>query len=411
MSSRKHFLLVAVGSAGDVFPMVSIGASLGLRGHQVTVVGPPVNREFAIRNGIDDYVPISSDNQYASSLKDKYLLETRYHGLFLLRYAVAWNTTIYTEIRLRACPELRILSVDRPNVWGDLLAHTQLKIPLLRVSIDLPITGEDRSNVMTLPAGRPQQRLMASWFHAWNENMQQLGVHTGTNQPMRLFRRVRPSVPTIGLWPDSITGGWGKRAGVQSFGFVPPSNIGVDKCGTYIPQPDRKVVVFVAGTEGTTKDWLGKFIKVSIQVCKCLGCDGVVVGGEVEDITDEFPPFFTWEKFRPLSTLLPYSSVIVHHGGIGTAAAALKYGVPQLVIPRVFAQPYNAERLQRMGLCVVMPPKSYTVSNATEQIRAMLANVDIPSQIRKVYDDSKLEVDMPTLCEFLEKWELKSKRS
>ncbi len=41
----------------------------------------------------------------------------------------------------------------------------------------------------------------------------------------------------------------------------------------------------------------------------------------------------------------------------------------------------------------------------------MLANVDIPSQIRKVYDDSKLEVDMPTLCEFLEKWELKSKRS
>jgi len=48
----------------------------------------------------------------------------------------------------------------------------------------------------------------------------------------------------------------------------------------------------------------------------------------------------------PLASLLPYSSCIVYHGGIGTCAEALKGGVSHLVMPMAFDQFDNANRLK-----------------------------------------------------------------
>ena len=175
---KKHYLLITLGSIGDILPMVSVGSSLGLRGHRVTLVGPPANCELAKQNGINDYIPISTNDQYAASLKDKFLIETRYNGLFFLRHAVAWNTAIYTAAQRYESAELRMLAVDRPNLWGDLVAHAHLRIPLIRVSIDLPITGAVGTERTALPAGSVQVKLMARWLHSWSESMRQRGVST-----------------------------------------------------------------------------------------------------------------------------------------------------------------------------------------------------------------------------------------
>jgi rhamnosyltransferase subunit B len=50
-----------------------------------------------------------------------------------------------------------------------------------------------------------------------------------------------------------------------------------------------------------------------------------------------------------MSTLLPRSAALVHHGGIGTAAQALAAGIPQLVVPFAYDQFDNAERLRHLG--------------------------------------------------------------
>ncbi|MGB8454939.1 MAG: glycosyltransferase [Anaerocolumna sp.] len=51
----------------------------------------------------------------------------------------------------------------------------------------------------------------------------------------------------------------------------------------------------------------------------------------------------------PHSLLFPKAMGIVHHGGIGTVAAALCSGVPQLIIPFSADQPFWANRLYKMG--------------------------------------------------------------
>jgi UDP:flavonoid glycosyltransferase YjiC (YdhE family) len=42
--------------------------------------------------------------------------------------------------------------------------------------------------------------------------------------------------------------------------------------------------------------------------------------------------------------------VLVHHGGIGTAAEAVRAQVPQVIVPIGYDQPDNGRRLQTLGL-------------------------------------------------------------
>jgi hypothetical protein len=51
--------------------------------------------------------------------------------------------------------------------------------------------------------------------------------------------------------------------------------------------------------------------------------------------------------------LLSRCAAVLHHGGSGSAAAALAAGVPQVVVPLQFDQPFWAARLEQLG---VAPP-------------------------------------------------------
>jgi sterol 3beta-glucosyltransferase len=54
-------------------------------------------------------------------------------------------------------------------------------------------------------------------------------------------------------------------------------------------------------------------------------------------------------KSAPHTLLFPLAKGIVHHGGVGTMAAALKSRKPQLIIPFSVDQPFWANRLYKMG--------------------------------------------------------------
>ena len=56
----------------------------------------------------------------------------------------------------------------------------------------------------------------------------------------------------------------------------------------------------------------------------------------------------------PHDALFPRCAVIVHHGGAGTTAAAVRAGVPQVVVPHAADQPYWGRRMADLG--VAAPP-------------------------------------------------------
>src|SRR5262249_14925638 len=57
--------------------------------------------------------------------------------------------------------------------------------------------------------------------------------------------------------------------------------------------------------------------------------------------------------YAPHSELLPRAAAVVHQGGVGTTAQAMRAGRPMLVVPFSHDQPDNAERLRRKGVARV----------------------------------------------------------
>lgn len=47
--------------------------------------------------------------------------------------------------------------------------------------------------------------------------------------------------------------------------------------------------------------------------------------------------------------LAPYCAAFVHHGGAGTTHAALRAGLPSVVLPFIFEQQLWAKQLRRVG--------------------------------------------------------------
>ncbi len=73
---------------------------------------------------------------------------------------------------------------------------------------------------------------------------------------------------------------------------------------------------------------------------------------------------------EPHELLFPRVRTVVHHGGAGTTAQALRSGIPQVVVPFVLDQPFFARRCHEIG--VAGPPVPAQRATA-EALRASLA--------------------------------------
>ena len=75
----------------------------------------------------------------------------------------------------------------------------------------------------------------------------------------------------------------------------------------------------------------------------------------------------------PHALLFPRTAVVVHHGGSGTTAQALRAGVPQVLLPLILDQFHHAHRLQIAGISPQpVPMEKITASELAEAIQAAL---------------------------------------
>jgi vancomycin aglycone glucosyltransferase len=76
----------------------------------------------------------------------------------------------------------------------------------------------------------------------------------------------------------------------------------------------------------------------------------------------------------PHAKLFPLVAAVVHHGGAGTTAAALRAGVPQVVVPHMADQYHHAYRLATLSLAPPgIPIRRLTAQNLAHAVEATLA--------------------------------------
>jgi UDP:flavonoid glycosyltransferase YjiC (YdhE family) len=76
----------------------------------------------------------------------------------------------------------------------------------------------------------------------------------------------------------------------------------------------------------------------------------------------------------PHAKLFPRVAAVVHHGGAGTTAAALRAGACQVIVPHFFDQYYYAHRLRELGIAPAgIPVRRLTARRLQRAIDAALA--------------------------------------
>lgn len=165
----------------------------------------------------------------------------------------------------------------------------------------------------------------------------------------------------------------------ETFGLLPEETIPaatIDLCppSLHHPRPDENVLSLrhtPFGGGGTPAPWLWS-PHARPRVCISLGTtptderdhslravaeelsdlDGevVVTGVDRTAGTPVLPGHMRTAPWLPHDQVLPTCDVIVHHGGSAVAMNALRFGLPQLLMPRTSEQKQNAHRLVQCGL-------------------------------------------------------------
>jgi UDP:flavonoid glycosyltransferase YjiC (YdhE family) len=106
--------------------------------------------------------------------------------------------------------------------------------------------------------------------------------------------------------------------------------------------------------------------------------------------------------YAPFSKIFPRAAAIIHQGGVGTTAQALKAGRPMLVMPYSHDQPDNARRVRHLGVAKVIQRKEYHAETAATKIKDLLNDNTYAQRAVEVARVIAQEDGVATACDALE---------
>jgi rhamnosyltransferase subunit B len=354
-----HVILVSVGTDGDIFPYVGLGAKLQSRGHQITLTASAQYESLASANGFDFHALVSAEENDALFGHPEFWNPLK-NAPLMARWGVRYIQRQY-ELLAKLTQEGTVL-VASPAVFAATLVHETKGTPLvnlilqpwlipssiappimpgfaflrrapqpvwkvfwraLDVMVDL-LVGRDLNRVRTSLGLKPRRRIIQSWLS--------------------------PQL-ALGLFPEW----YGKPAAdwplqLRLTGF-PMFDGGKD--GDGVPPPVRAFCHEgdppVAFTFGTGMAHSAEFFRSALEVCAVLGTRGIFLTRYRDQLPDPLPAFVLHSAFAPFQKLFPHCAAVVHHGGIGTVAKAMATGTPQLICPIYFDQVDNGVRTKKLG--------------------------------------------------------------
>ncbi|MBO3748352.1 glycosyltransferase family 1 protein [Streptosporangiaceae bacterium NEAU-GS5] len=363
------FLLVTHGTAGDVLPFARIGRSLADRGHEVTLCTHAPYAPAAARAGLG-FAAIDTEASYLDGQRRSAELLAvrspadlrRYYeeaGLFeQMRHEVALLAERHrpgeTVLVGRHTSALSVLIaadlLAAPAVWVA-VAPTQLLVaPVAAANVARGLA--DGVNGVRSDAGLPPITEWGRWLRS----------------PGR----------TIGLWPQ-----WFEDAGTATravlTGFVTgdefpafaDSPAGLPPGVEALLGGDRRPVLVTGGTGQLLH---ARFYAVALEAVAGSGRTALVVAPERELLPASLPPDVHHFPRLPFPAVLPRVAALLHHGGIGTAARALRSATPQVIMAYGADRPDNAERLAAHGLARWTPEHEWSAPAIAAQLDEALAD-------------------------------------
>jgi UDP:flavonoid glycosyltransferase YjiC (YdhE family) len=200
-----------------------------------------------------------------------------------------------------------------------------------------------------------------------------------TPQPMDSTVAARPADPTITPQPANPTAAL--RLADPTIARR-PADRDVVQTGAWILPDDRplsaELETFLAAGEPPIYFGFGSIrapqdlSKIMIEAARALGRRAIVLRGWADlALPDDTPDCLSIGEVNQ-QALFRRVAAAVHHGGAGTTTAAAGAGVPQVVIPQHYDQPYFARRVHDLGIGSAHAPGAPTADSLAAALHQAL---------------------------------------
>lgn len=376
--SMARIIISTAGSSGDINPFIAIGKELHARGHELVFAVPEQMINTVAGEGFAVHLlptpTVEDEQRYAQDVYGRPSLLGSMKGA--AQKSLLPSLRGHIEALRVACERADLLIAASTHIPASFVADLT-GIPWASVALTPLLIPSEYIEPYphTLPIPGPIHRFTTRMSWAVGSAMlRQLGdreinaLRASYDLPPRrdfllagnsstTFTAVAASpafVPRPPDWPDYVH--------LTGFCFW-------DKPMAW-REPEALRAFFAAGrpviaaSSGSQAPGVGQvfddFYRTSIAAIRNAGARALVIGASPEALPDPLPPDVIALPFAPFSAIYPRCAAVIHHGGIGTTAQALRAGVPMLVVPWGFDQFFSGAQITRIGAGRWMRRRSYS---------------------------------------------------
>ncbi len=380
----------ALGSRGDVEPLLTLAATLKERGHTVQLAAPADQTRWIEQAGVP-------------AVEMPFEARGMMHSPELRKAVSDGGATVFTQARVmlaRLKPGFSemLRRVHEASAGADVIVsgHLGLNIPASigaarRIPI-LPITIYPFISTSALPSPMVSVRQLGPFNRATHNLV--LGQFARSVKPMvdayRTEHGLAPSktpytlrIPTenrplTAAWSCHLVpmpGDYGSGA-IQTGSIVTPTVLR-DRMGTAGPDSallswirNGSAPVFISFGSMPIADEAAtaQLIKDALSE---LGLRGVLISGWAEFPEGESDNLYCTGSVDH-DRLLPHCAAAIHHGGAGTSHASVRAGLPTLITSFMAEQPFWGQRLRDLGVGDRLRFKSLTKDDVVARLGALL---------------------------------------
>ncbi|HWG45727.1 MAG TPA: nucleotide disphospho-sugar-binding domain-containing protein [Gemmataceae bacterium] len=401
-------LLVTLGTAGDLVPLIALGKGLRGRGHDVTILGNGYYRDVARREGLE-FVDLCSADEHQQRTRQR-------SGWTPLRAAREGGKNLLEDLP-RVYDAITSYYVRGQTVvaasglmFGARIAQEKQGLPLATLHL-YPRCFRSLDDSGFWPRWVP--RTLRKLYFRMADRFIDRHLGAGINA-FRAKLNLPPVAPilqwwhspqlVLGLFPDWLSQprrDWPANTSLTGF-------LRYDALEPFTGEQDLEEFLSVGEPplvfSHSSAVWDARsFFQHSVAVANLLGRRAIVLTPHIEQVPQSLPSNVRHFSFVPHSRLLPRAAALVHHGGINTACQGLAAAIPQLIVPLFLDQPDNGRRLRKLGVAEIVRPRAYHPRRVSRKLRQLLESSETAERCRYYAARISEENGVEKACHALER--------
>jgi rhamnosyltransferase subunit B len=394
-------VVVTIGSAGDLFPFMAVALALRALGHRVSFLAPEQHEPYVRGSGLaftglpaDPAVLADPDLWHPTRGFGVVWRATRPAMAAILPFvdALPAHERCVLLVHPLALPEADLCRATRPGLK---IAAAYLAPQNLPTVHDPLMLGPWRVP-RWVPLGwrrRLLRRLAAAFIDPAalpdvNAARAARGMPPVASMIGYLFTVPDLSVTLFPEWFAATQPDWPQplcRAGFPLFDPDPDAALSPELERFLEAEQGSTPLVFTPGTGNTQARAYFGHARAAVER---LGLRAIFLTPHREQLppalSSDRPPAILWQDYVPLRRLLPHVALLVHHGGIGTTAEALRAGTPQLVVPLAHDQFDNAARIEALGVGAGLPASRLGTARLARLLHRLLGDAALARRCREI---------------------------